>query len=142
MELWHAFDRIRAALLKQEQMRGAPEFGRWLVKALPAYVKYVDFVDEQEQESYGRVLCSWGDWLEARKLSWRGKQTWEIPTEGPLTFTPPSTAGLLSRAGELLVQMNLAAAVVRSGRCGSGPTQETRGGSGRKRMARSLTVRK
>lgn len=142
MELWHAFDRIRAALLKQEQMRGTPEFGQWVVKALPAYVKYVDFVDEQEQAAYGLVLCSWLDWLDARKLAWRGRLQWEIPTAGPLIFTPPSTAGLLSRIGELLVQLNLVDALVRSGRYGLAPTQETPGGSGRKRMARSLTVRK
>lgn len=141
MDLWYAFDRIRAALLKQEQLRGTPGFGEWLVKALPYWAKYITAVDEQEDLAYGVVLCSWGDWLDARKLAWRGRLQWEIPTKGPLIFTPPSMAGLLSRTGAVLAQLNLVDAVVRSGRCGSGPTQKTRGARGRK-MERSLTVRK
>lgn len=141
MELWHAFDRIRAALLKQEQMRGTPGFGEWLVKALPPFAKYLAFVDAEEVEAYGHVLCEWGNWLEARKLSYRGSLQWEIPSKGPLIFTPPSSDGLMRRLGEIVHELGLEDAIRRSARSSPAPTSKTRGARGRK-MERSLTVRK
>lgn len=141
MELWHAFDRIRAALVKQESLRGTPGFGEWVVKALPLFAKYCAVVDAEEDDCYGHVLCEWGNWLEARKLSYRGRLQWEIPTKGPLIFTPPSSDGLMRKAGEVIRELGLEDAIRRSARSSPVPTSETRGARGRK-MARSLTVRK
>lgn len=141
MELWHAFDRIREALLKQEKARGTRGFGQWVVERLPRFVRYTDFVDEQEQDCYGHVLCSWEDWLEARKLSWRGKIQWEIPMRGPLVFTPPSSEGLMRKVGELISELGLEDSIRRSARFSGAPTEKTPGGRGRK-TARSFTVRK
>lgn len=141
MDLWRAFDRIRAALLKQEQLRGTPGFGEWVIAALPPFAKYLAFVDAEEDDCYGHVLCEWENWLEARKLSWRGRLQWEIPTKGPLIFTPPSSAGLMRRAGDVIRELGLEDAIRRSALSSPGPTPATRGARGRKRE-RSLTVRK
>jgi hypothetical protein len=141
-EICHAFDRIRAALAKQESERKKPDtFGAWVVRALPHFVKLVDAIDDAERENYGLVWCAWWDWLDARRLAYRGRITWAIPSDGPLHFTPPSMSGLLARAGEVIHELGLEDALRRSARWSSAPTQKTPGGAGRKKQ-RGLTVRR
>jgi len=140
-ELFVHFDKIRSALAVQEKKRDEPGFGRWLVRALPLFAEHLAAVDAAEDRAYGKVLCGYYDWLDARKLAWRGNVRWQIPSEGPLLFTPPSMSGLLRRAGEIIQELGLGDAVTRSVRFGAAPTERTRGGSGRKRE-RGMTVRK
>ena len=101
-DLWHHFDRIRAFLLRQDAQRETPGFGAWLVSALPHIARHLDAVAAAEDECYGAVLCDWLDWLDARRYAYRGRLTWQIPTAGPVIFTPPSQEGLMRRLGELL----------------------------------------
>lgn len=140
-ELYYHFDRIRAALLKQEMERNGPAFGAWVVKALPHFAKHVAEVDAAEERAYGRVYCAWLDWLDDRKLAWRGQIKWKIPMAGPLIFTPPSSDGLMRKVGEIIHELNLEGAVTRSARFGVAPSERTRGGRGRK-QERGMTVRK
>lgn len=103
-DLWHHFDRIKAFLLRQEQ-KGRD--GAWLVSALPHIARHLDAVTAAEEREYGTTLCSWLDWLDTRQLAWRGKLKWQIPTTGPVIFTPPSQEGLMLRLGDLLVAGDL-----------------------------------
>lgn len=139
--LWHAFDRIRDGLLKQEQMRKrpAPEFDEWVRQATPAFTKYVGTVTAECEAHYGLAYCHWLDWLDARKLAWRGEIKWQIPTKGPLRFEPPSAEGLTERIRQILGELDLVENVRHSARLSAAPTQKTRGARGRK-MERSLTV--
>lgn len=140
-ELFRHFDRIRDALLAQEKKRNLPGFGQWVMRALPLFAEHINAVDAAEQRAYGRVLCYWDEWLQERRLSWRGRCQWEIPSDGPLLFTPPSMSGLLARAGEVIHELGLEDAIRRSARFGVAPIEGTRGANGRKR-GRGMYVRK
>ena len=118
--------------------RSKADFDEWVEKARPAFTRYADSVAAIR---YGLALCSWLDWLDDRKLAWRGEIRWQIPTQGPLLFTPPSTEGLMARLAEIVGELGLEGTIARSARCSAAPTQKTRGARGPK-MARSLTVRK
>ena len=107
-ELWHAFDRIKAALDKQERLRSTPAFREWCIEALPQFAKYLDPVDAVEDANPGLVLCEWQDWMDARGLAWRGNPKWKIPMAGPLTFYPPTMQRLMARAWQEVVNLNLA----------------------------------
>lgn len=98
-DLWFHFDRIRAFLLKQESKRGD---GAWLVSALPHIARHLEAVTAAEDECYGAAYCAWLDWLDARKLAWRGRLQWQIPMTGPVIFTPPSSEEMYRRLGELI----------------------------------------
>ena len=141
--LWQTFDRIRAGLLKQEVMRKGTiqKFDIWVRTARPHFEQYTATVAAECERHYGLVLCGWLDWLDKNHLAFRGELRWEIPTKGPLTFTPPSTEGLMKEIGKVLGELSLESAVIRSGQLSVAPTQKTRGASGRKRE-RPLTVRK
>jgi hypothetical protein len=141
--LWELFDRIRAGLLKQEVMRKGTigKFAEWVHKASPHFAKLVAAIDAECEAHYGLVLCAWLDWLDKRGLAFRGEIRWQIPTKGPLTFTPPSTERLMEEIRKVLGELGLEDAVRRSGQLFAAPTQKTPGGSGRKRE-RPLTVRK
>lgn len=139
-ELFEHFDKIRSALAVQEKKRTEPGFGHWLVRALPLWCERIAAVDAAQERAYGRVLCAYYDWLDARKLAWRGEVRWKIPSGGPLHFTPPSMSGLLARAGEVIRELHLEDALTRSARCGVAPIERTRGGRGR-RLERGMTVR-
>lgn len=139
-QLWAAFDGIRRALLKQDVMRhrSSAEFEKWVAKARPHFEQLTAQV---AAATYGLALCAWLDWLDKNGLAFRGELRWKIPAKGPLTFTPPSTEGLMTEIGNVLGELHLEDAVRRSGQLFAAPTQKTRGGSGRK-LERSLTVRK
>lgn len=136
-ELWHAFDRIKAGLDKQEQMRSTPGFNEWCVKALPQFAAYLDVVDRMEDTNPGQVLCEWGDWLDARNLAWRGKMKWQIPMAGPLTFYPPTMARLMARAAEEVRRLNLADALSRLVASLEASTSATPGDNGGKTAKKS-----
>jgi len=141
-ELFYAFDRLRAGLSRQELERKNPAtFGAWVVRALPHFAKLVNAVDDAERENYGDVLNAFGDWLQERKLSWRGKMTWAIPSDGPLHFEPPSMKGLMRQLGSLVNEFGLADTIRRSAQLSVGPIEKTRGTAGQRR-GRPLTVRK
>lgn len=145
--LWRRFDKVRSALYKQEQQRrfGPLSFGRWLERALPYYVAHVEAIHEAEEHNYSDTLCAWFDWADKRGLAWRGalRDHFQrlLSVEAPLTFVPPSDAGLMRKAASLIVELKLGDAVRRSARYGAAPTEGTRGGSGRKTRSQ-FTVRK
>lgn len=126
-QLWTAFDGIRRALLKQDVMRHRPGFEAWVAKARPHFEK---LTAEVAAAPYGLALCAWLDWLDKNGLAFRGELRWKIPAKGPLTFTPPSTEGLMKEIGNVLGELHLEDAVARSGRWSVAPTQKTRGARG------------
>ena len=129
-ELWHAFDRIKAGLDKQERMRSTPAFGEWCVTALPQFSKYLDLVDKADDDSPGGLLCEWMDWLDAKGLAFRGERKWKIPTKGPLTFYPPTMEGVMKAASEVTESLGLRDALTRLVRSHEALTTKTPGGSG------------
>lgn len=136
-ELWHAFDRIKDGLDKQERMRSTPTFREWYVKALPQFSKYLDLVDKADDESPGGLLCEWMDWLDARGLAFRGQRRWQIPEKGPLNFYPPTMERVMRTAAELTRSLGLEPALLRSARLREALTSETRGASGGKKARKS-----
>lgn len=137
------FDRIRAGLNKQEVMRKGTiqSFKAWSEKARPHWDALIAEYTAECERHYGLVLCEWLDWADDRRLAWRGELRWQIPTKGPLTFTPPSTEGLMKKIGELLGELDLIDVTRRLARSSAGPTEKTRGASGG-RARKPLTVRK
>lgn len=127
--LWQTFDRIRAALSRQEveRRKGPRAVEAWAEKWKPQFDALVADVYEKP---YGLALCAWLDWLDERKLAWRGELRWAIPTKGPLTFTPPSTEGLMQEIRKIVGELGLEDALTRSARWSVAPTQKTRGGRG------------
>lgn len=136
-ELWHAFDRIKAGLDKQERMRSTPAFGEWCVKALPQFSKYLDLVDKWDDERPGELLCEWQDWLDARGLAWRGNLRWKIPTGEPLRFYPPTMAMVMQAAADEVRKQNLEGALSRLVASLAANTTATPGADGPKRGRRS-----
>lgn len=136
-ELWHAFDRIKDGLDKQERMRSTPTFREWYVKALPQFSKYLDTVDKVDDEAPGTLLCEWMDWLDARGLAFRGQIRWKIPTRGPLSFYPPTMDRVMRVAAELTEAAGLRDALTRSVRLAEALTTKTRGASGGKGTRKS-----
>lgn len=136
-ELWHAFDRIKDGLDKQERMRSTPTFNDWCVKALPQFSKYLDLVDTWDDANPGGLLCEWLDWADNRGHAWRGKMKWQIPMAGPLTFYPPTMARVMARAAEEVRRLNLEDALSRLVASLEAPTSATHGGSGGKTGKRS-----
>jgi hypothetical protein len=141
--LWQTLDRIRAGLLKQEVMRTRTiqTFEVWAEKARPHFDQLITTVTAECERHYGLVLCAWLDWLDTSGLAFRGEIRWQIPTKGPLTFTPPSIEGLMKEIGKIVGELHLEGAVTRSARWSVAPTQKTPGARGRGRE-RGLTVRK
>lgn len=137
------FDRIRAGLLKQEVMRKGTiqSFKDWVGKARPHWDALVAEYTAECERHYGLVLCEWLDWLDTNRLAWKGEIRWQIPTKGPLIFTPPSTGGLMMKIGELLGEYDLVGVTQRLARSSAGPIEKTRGASGGK-VRKPLTVRK
>jgi hypothetical protein len=136
------FDRIRSLLLEQERMRKrTAEFKAWLEKEESTWHKLIAAYESVCAKHYGLVLCSWLDWLDKKGLAFRGEIKWQIPTKGPMTFTPPSTDGLMKEIGKILGELDLEESVRRSALLSAAPIQKTPGASGRK-QERSLTVRK
>jgi len=138
-ELWHAFDRIKAGLDKQERLRSTPGFREWCVTALPQFAKYLDLVDTWDDANPGLLLCEWQDWMDARGLAWRGTPKWKIPMTGPLTFYPPTMKRLMARAWQEVVNLNLADAHARYKASLEAHTSATPGGSGGRRGKKSAT---
>lgn len=140
-ELWHAFDRIKAGLDKQERVRSTPGFGEWCVKALPQFSKHLDVIDRWEDERPGDLLCEYQDWLDARGLAWRGNIRWKIPAQGPLIFYPPTMAMVMDAAAQEVRKQNLVDALTRLVRSLEAPTNATPGASGRKTGRRSRATK-
>lgn len=136
-ELWHAFDRIKDGLDKQERMRSTPTFREWYVKALPQFSKYLDLVDQAEDSAIGQVHCEWLDWLDERRLAWRGELRWKIPTQGPLTFCPPTMERVMKTVGNLLDDLGLRDALTRSAALREALSTKTHGASGEGRAKKS-----
>lgn len=136
-ELWHAFDRIKAGLDKQEQMRSTPGFREWYVRALPQFSTYLDLTDTWDDANPGLLLCEWQDWMDARGLAWRGTPKWKIPTAGPLTFYPPTMARLMTRAWQEVRNLNLAGAHSRWLALLKAPTSAMPGANGARRAKKS-----
>lgn len=130
------FDRIRDGLLKQEQMRkravlnGSAGFDTWVEKARPHWYELLAEYTSECECHYGLVFCKWLDWLDAKGLAFRGEIKWQIPTQGPLTFTPPSTAGMMKEIGKILGELGLEESVRRSAQFSEAPSQKTRGARG------------
>lgn len=145
--LWRHFDKIKSALYKQQQQQrfGRIAYGTWLVKAMPYWVDHVDVVYDAAEQNYGDTLCAWLDWADKRGLAWRGQMKDHFQTlldaDAPLRFVPPSSAGLMVKAGQLVTELGLADSIRRSARYGVAPIEGTRGGSGRKGRSQ-FTVRK
>ena len=137
-ELWHAFDRIKAGLDKQERMRSTPGFGEWCVKALPQFSQYLDLVDKWDDDAPGSLLCEWMDWLDAKGLAWRGERKWKIPTAGPLTFYPPTMESAMKAAAEITESLGLRDALTRLVRSHEALTTKTNGASGGGKAKKSL----
>lgn len=136
-ELWHAFDRIKDGLDKQERMRSTPTFREWYVKALPQFSKYLDVVDKADDESPGGLLCEWMDWLDARGLAFRGQRRWRIPEKGPLSFYPPTMEQVMKTAAELTRSLGLEPALIRSAALREALTTKTPGANGEGRAKKS-----
>lgn len=136
-ELWHAFDRIKAGLDKQERMRSTSGFGEWCVRALPEFSKYLDLVDKWYDEALGTLHCEWMDWLDHRGLEFRGQLRWKIPMRGPLTFYPPTMEWVTQRAAEITDELGLRDALTHSVRLSEALTRKTRGDSGGKGTKKS-----
>ena len=136
-ELWHAFDRIKDGLDKQERMRSTPTFREWYVKALPQFSKYLDIVDKADDDSPGGLLCEWMDWLDARGLAFRGQRKWKIPEKGPLSFYPPTMEGVMKTAAELTESLGLRDSMRRSAALREALTTKTPGASGAKKARKS-----
>lgn len=142
-ELWHAFDRIKAGLDKQERMRSTPGFGEWCVKALPQFSSYLDAVDLWDDHSPGGLLCEWMDWLDNRGLAWRGERKWKIPTCGPLSFYPPTMEGVVKAAAQITESLGLRDALTRLVRSHEALSTKTHGanGEGRAKKSRSKKLK-
>jgi hypothetical protein len=138
------FDRIRDGLLKQEQMRkravlnGRAGFDAWVEKARPHWDKLIAEYDAECERHYGLVLCEWLDWLDRKGLAFRGEIRWQIPTQGPLTFTPPSTDGLMKVIGKILGELGLVESTRRLGLFSAAPSQKTRGARGQGTVRKSV----
>jgi hypothetical protein len=136
-ELWHAFDRIKAGLDKQERLRSTPAFGEWCMTALSQFSKYLDLVDAWDDASPGGLLCEWQDWMDARGLAWRGTPKWKIPMGGPLNFYPPTMAMVMDRSWTEVVNLNLKDGHERYKASLAELTTATRGEGGRKKGKKS-----
>ena len=136
-ELWHALDRIKAGLDKQERMRSTPGFNEWCVKALPQFSKYLDVIDRWDDERPGDLLCEYQDWLDARGLAWRGHLRWRIPEKGPLSFYQPTMAMVMNHAANEVRKQNLVDALSRLVASLEAPTKATPGAGGRKTARKS-----
>ena len=136
-ELWHAFDRIKAGLDKQERMRSTSGFGEWFVRALPEFSKYLDLTDRWDDDSPGGYLCEWMDWLDNRGLAFRGQRRWKIPTKGPLSFYPPTMESVMKTAAEITDALGLRGVLTRSVRLSEALTKKTHGGNGERGVKKS-----
>jgi len=90
--MWAAWDRIKAALDKQEQLREAKAaLNVWIERAWKLW-QFITDCDALVREAHPqRCAIAYGYWLTARDI-----EDWTPPTGGPLVWTAPGRG----RAGE------------------------------------------